>query len=135
VRALERVAGTLSLGAAIVHGGLSPAHFAEWWGYGVVFAAAAVAQTLLGLALLLDAVDPAQPGARTTERVMLAMGIVGNTLLVALYLVTRTFGIPVGPGAGETEAIAPIDVATQAMEIGVIVLLVILLRRAWARES
>lgn len=107
------VAGALSLLAAMAHGGLAPEHFSEWWGYGAFFAIAATAQALLGLALLLDAL----PTPRGRRDVALA-GFAGQAILVAFYVLTRTWGIPFfGPGAGSVEEIAPIDVVTVAMEV------------------
>lgn len=109
----RRLAGALSLLAAFVHGGLTPEHFTEWWGYGAFFAVAATAQALLGLALLLDAVP--DPRAR---RAVWRLGLVGQLLLVAMYVLTRTVGIPlVGPSAGSIEEVAPIDVLAVGMEL------------------
>jgi hypothetical protein len=132
MRTIERLAGGLSLAAGLAHFGLGPAHFRVWWGYGLFFVLAAAAQILLGLALVMDALDPAALGASLprVQRALYFAGIVGNALLIALYVVTRTWGIPFfGPAAGGVERVAPIDVATEIAQLGVIVLLAVLVAR------
>ena len=112
MRRLASAVGGASILAGLAHGGLAPAHFEEWWGYGVFFAFAAAAQALFGLAVAMDAV----PAPRARRAVLLA-GAVGNALLLAFYVWTRTVGVPFfGPEAGEVEAVAAIDVAVLALE-------------------
>lgn len=123
MRAQDRAAGVLSLLAGLVHGGLGPEHFREWWGYGLFFAFAAAAQAILGLALLVNPLDPAHPRAPALRRALLLGGIVGNLLLVATYALTRTVGIPIGPGAGEAEPVGALDLATQVAEVATMLLL------------
>ena len=126
------MAGGLSLAAALVHGGLAPEHFGEWWGYGVFFLAAGAAQAILGLALALDAFD-GDPGMR--RRLWLA-GVAGNALLAATYVVSRTAGVPfAGPEAGEVEPWDPLGVATTAAEAAIVVLLAWLLARGRGRAA
>ncbi|HUR68770.1 MAG TPA: hypothetical protein VM370_05945 [Candidatus Thermoplasmatota archaeon] len=112
-------AGVLSLAAALVHGGLTSAHFEEWWGYGAFFLGVTLAQAVLGLALLTDAFE-----ARRDVLAMLVTGIVGNLLVVAMYVISRTTGIPlVGPDAGEVEARDPLGVGTTLAEVATALLL------------
>ena len=116
----RRIAGALSLLAAFAHGGLTSAHFAEWWGYGVFFLAATVCQAVLGLALLMDAFEE-----ESYQRAVAWAGVVGNTLVVAMYILTRTVGVPfVGPLAGKIEPIDAIGVATLVLEVGIVLLLI-----------
>ncbi len=133
-RRREVLAGVLQLGAAAAHGGLAPEHLAEWWGYGLFFLAAAGAQAVLGLALVTRAVNErdAGPSWWRLRRAMLLAGVVGNLLILTLYAVTRTVGIPwFGPSAGEVEAVAPIDLLTGAAEAVSVALLALLLRSSW----
>jgi hypothetical protein len=130
-RRLERVAAWASLGAGAVHGLLVRDHFEEWWGYGLFFLLAGLVQLLFGLALLTDAVNPRDTGAQwhRVRRAVYAIGLVGNVGLVALYVVTRTTGIPfLGPEAGEVEAVSPIDLVAKALEAVAVVALALLLR-------
>jgi hypothetical protein len=132
-KSIQRWAGACSLGAAAAHGSLVSEHLREWWGYGLVFVAAGLAQAVLGLALLTDAFRERdgtfRPGGARGEAALQWAGIVGTLLLVGLYVVTRTVGIPSGPQAGTVEEVAPIDVVTKALEVTVVVLLARLVRR------
>ncbi len=103
------VAAALSLLAALVHLWVAPEHFEEWWGYGAFFLVAAAAQ-LLYVPIVL--IWPARP--------VLLAGIAGNLAIVALYLLTRTSGIPLfGPEAGEVEGFGLLDVCATASEVGI----------------
>ena len=103
------VAAALSLLAALVHLWVTPEHFEEWWGYGAFFVAAAAAQLLYAPLVL---IWPA--------RTILLGGIAGNLAIVALYLLTRTVGIPLfGPEAGEVEGLGLVDVCATASEVGI----------------
>ncbi|HEV8043664.1 MAG TPA: hypothetical protein VGP38_00660, partial [Rubrobacter sp.] len=76
-------ASALSMVAALTHLWAMPEHFEEWWGYGIFFLVAAVAQGFYGLALLRR---PGQP--------LLVLGVGLNLAVVVLYVVTRTIGVP-----------------------------------------
>ncbi|MBA3952926.1 MAG: hypothetical protein H0X57_13740, partial [Rubrobacter sp.] len=120
-RFVVRVAVGLALGAALVHVWAMPGHFAEWWGYGAFFLLVAVAQGLYGLALLV------RPG-----RALFFLGIGGNLAVVALYVVTRTVGVPFfGPHAGEVEAVGITDSVATVLEVALVVALGALSRTAW----
>jgi hypothetical protein len=81
------------------------------------FLAATIAQGFCGAALLRW---PSQP--------LLLLGIVGNSLIILLYLLTRTVGIPFfGPWAGEVEEVEFADVCTTMSEAVLIVALGVLL--------
>lgn len=124
-RGWERVAGTAMIVAAGVHGSLTSTHFAQWWGYGAFFLVATVWQAVIGLALALDALEA--PKARTRS-LLYATGAVGNALLVSLYVVTRTVGIPFfGPDAGLVEGVGALDLVSKGAEVVAIVALARLL--------
>src|SRR5215216_7342782 len=88
-------AAALSLLAGLIHLWVAPEHFEEWWGYGAFFLVAAAAQLLYAPLAL-----------RWPSRTLLIVGIAGNLAIVALYLLTRTVGIPpLGPEAGKVEGL------------------------------
>lgn len=130
-RGLERWAGGLACVAGLVHGGLGPSHFEEWWGYGAFFIVASLAQIILGLALLLDPFDPAQiQDPRRAKRLLHLAGVGGQVLLIVVYVVTRTVGIPfLGPEAGVVEEVAPLDILTKGVEAACVGVLLALLSR------
>jgi hypothetical protein len=114
-----------------VHGSLIHEHAQEWWGYGAFFAVATLAQVLLGLALLTDAVNPRDTGPRwaSLRRGIYWGGLLGTVFLVVLYAVTRTVGIPwFGPEAGTVEEVAAIDVVAKVFELVAVAALALLLR-------
>lgn len=118
-RWLVGTTAALSLAAALLHFLVMPEHFAEWWGYGVFFLVAAVAQTGFAIVVL----------RRPADCRLLWAGVLGNLAIIALWAWTRTVGIPpVGPHAGEVEAVGAIDVASKITEALLIAGLVLLLR-------
>ena len=120
---LLSTAALLSVAAAVIHVWVMPEHFEEWWGYGVFFLIAALAQALYAIVIL-----------RAPTPTLLRVGIIGNVAIIALWVVTRTIGIPVfGPHAGEIEAIGAIDVASKLVELLLIVVLGVMLRSASQR--
>jgi hypothetical protein len=115
---LRYAAVVASAYAALVHNWVLPAHFAEWWGYGLAFLVMAAAQGFYSGLLLLG------PG-----RSVFAAGIAGNAAILALYALTRTLGVPLlGPHAGQVEAVALPDLAAAVAEVALVVALVRLLR-------
>ena len=109
-------AALLSLAAAVIHVLVMPEHFEEWFGYGLFFLVAAAAQALYAVVLL-----------RAPTATVLRVGIVGNLAIIALWVVTRTIGVPVfGPHAGEIEDIGAIDIASKLVEVLLVVVLGVL---------
>jgi hypothetical protein len=110
--------------AGLIHLWVMPEHFQEWWGYGTFFLVAAVAQVAYVPLLL-----------RWPSRSVLVLGIVGNSAIVLLYLLTRGVGIPLfGPEAGEIEEVGIIDVCATSSEAAIVVALGALLLWRLARE-
>jgi hypothetical protein len=107
----------LSAGAAAIHLAVAKMHFEEYTPFGLFFVASGVAQLVWGLWLM----SCPSPG-------LLVGGAVGNALIVVLWIVSRTAGLPVGPEHWKPEAIGFADVAASGFEallaIGCFVLLV-----------
>lgn len=139
-RRLRVCAGGLAIAAALVHGVVSQGHVDEWWGYAAFFVVAALAQGIFGLLLLgapwqYDAAGRYDPlrGA-PVARALYTAGIAGTLVLVIVYLVTRTVGIPLfGPDAGQVESVGADGVIAKGYELALIACLVPL-RRATDRS-
>lgn len=131
-------AAGLSLGAALIHSVLVEEHLAEWWGYGLFFLLAALAQGFYGVLLLAQPWQPSRYGggaldAGRLQRGILLAGILGNLSIVALYVVTRTVGIPFfGPEAGEVEPWTGLGLVSKAAELALVYCLWRLFRTARA---
>jgi hypothetical protein len=103
---LERVtaAGCL-LGAEAIHVAVMDDHFDEWLLAGLFFLAISLAEGLLAVALL---VRPSAAVSRLVVGVSLAT--------VALWLVSRTVGLPFGPAPG-AEPFGPADSIASLLEL------------------
>jgi hypothetical protein len=102
-------AGFASLGAGLVHAAVIREHWSEWAVYGVFFAVVAAGQLGWGLAAL------ARDRAPFPRLVAAA-----NLAVIALWAVTRTVGLPVGPGAGVPEAVGAADLGAVGLQVVVV---------------
>ena len=105
----------LSLLAALIYlWAIMPEHLEGWWGYGTFFLGAAISQGLFSAA-----------GLRWLHgSLLLLLGIEGNLLIVALYFVTRTVGVPVfGPDAVEVEEVGSTDLCATMSELAIVLAL------------
>jgi hypothetical protein len=115
----------LSLVAGLIHLWVTPEHFEEWWGYGAFFLAATTAQ--IGYVPIL---------LRWPNQTIFVLGIVGNSAIILLYLLTRVVGIPLfGPEAGEVESVRFVDVCATASEVAIVNAIGGLLLRGVMRQS
>jgi hypothetical protein len=114
----------LSTGASLIHFVVLPAHWSEYWAYGLFFLVSACAQMLWALWVILA---PSRP--------LYLAGAVGNAAIVALWVVTRTAGIPLGPSAGESEAAQFADVASTVFEALLVIGALALARRHGAQAQ
>src|SRR5487761_574590 len=128
-RRVEKFVGVCVIVSGSAHGLVTQEHFQEWWGYGVFFLVTAICLIGFGLALITDAIDPRYtPGdVQRLRRLMYAIGAVGNVSILVLYVLTRTVGIPLGPGWGSVESVGAIDVLAKTAEILAVAGLVVLL--------
>jgi len=113
----------LSAGAATIHFAVLGPHLRESVLLGVFFAVAAVAQMVWALLVTM----------RPSRRLYIA-GMLGNALVIAVWIVARTVGVPVGPEAGGAEPVGFTDALSTAYEALIIVGAAALARSAAARE-
>lgn len=93
-----------------IHAVVVSPHLREWWVAGAFFIAAAIVQAVCAYAVL---VWRDTRGARA--------GAAVSALLVAIWTISRTVGIPIGPGRGVREAVAVLDVLATSAEIFAVV--------------
>jgi FtsP/CotA-like multicopper oxidase with cupredoxin domain len=122
--ALLIAASLLTLGPAAIHFAVAPAHFQEYVPFGVLFLLTGLAQSALAVAML----------ARPSRRLFLA-GVAGTMGVIALYVVSRSVGLPVGPRPGRPEMIGFPDIACATMEVlSVVVLALLAISRPGSRR-
>lgn len=108
-----------SLVAALIHLTVIREHFKEAALYGSFFLVLTIAQVAFSVVLVI----------RPTRRLLLA-GAAASSLVVVLWAVTRTVGIPLGPAAGDTEPVGLADTVASAAELVVAISAVVALRGA-----
>ncbi len=122
-RLLVYLTALLSVAAGYVHFVYAESHFQEWWAYGAFFVAAGNLQALFG-ALIVWRPRAWMPYA----------GIAGNLGIIAVYFISRTNGVPLGPHARVVEEAGAVDWATTAGQVVIIALCIAMLegrRRRW----
>src|SRR3954453_17670251 len=105
--AVARAAAVVTLlGAAVIHASVVDEHASVWIAEAVFFAVLGTAEGSLAAAI----------AARPSQRVYGApLGLSGAT--VALWAVSRTVGVPVGPQAWRPEAVGQADVIATLLEV------------------
>ena len=100
----------LSMAAAAIHFAVMGEHFAEYVAFGVFFSVVAWSQALWAVGVI----------ALPTRRLLL-VGLVGNALVILVWLTSRTTGLPIGPEAGAPESAAFVDVLSTILEVAIVV--------------
>ncbi|MFG2089781.1 MULTISPECIES: hypothetical protein [unclassified Spirillospora] len=108
VPSARRVAAIGSVLAALVHYAVVPEHLSEWWAYAVFFSAVGMFQLIWAVLVHTG-----------NERPVLLLGLAVNVGVLALWVVSRTAGLPFGPDSGEAEAFGVLDVLSAAAELAV----------------
>jgi hypothetical protein len=112
------LAAVATVVAALVHLVVLPEHTEESLLYGVFFAVLAVGQGTFAWIFLLG-----------PSRFPLVTGALGNVGAIALWLLTRTVGLPFGPFAGQVEPVGSLDLTAVASELLVVFCCLVLLGR------
>jgi len=99
-----------SVGAAAIHFAVVFEHFAEYTLYGVFFLVISWAQLIWPVVLLW-----------WPSRLWLWLGSAGNAIVMAVYVASRTVGLPIGPDLHHAESVGALDVVSCVLEFGLIV--------------
>lgn len=100
----------LSAVAAGIHAWVAPEHYEEYTLFGVFFAVLGFAQAGWAAAVL-----------RRPTRLLYIAGIALSSGLLALWALSRSAGLPIGPEVWEAEPAGLLDVVAGVAELGVIV--------------
>ena len=109
---------SLSAGAAAIHFAVIFEHFTEYALYGVFFLVISWAQLIWAAIVLWR-----------PSRLWLWLGVAGNAVVVAVYVASRTAGLPIGPDVGNPEPVGGLDVVSVVLEVALIAGCVALLWR------
>jgi len=115
--ALRFAVAVAAAGPAAIHFAVIDQHLAEYWLFGVFFVVVALAQLGWVVAVVSD-----------PTRMVYVVGALGNALIAVTWVVSRTTGLPFGPGAGEPEPVGIADVVSTAFELVIVIGAVVLLR-------
>lgn len=119
---------SLSAVAAGIHAWVVPEHYEEYALFGVFFGAIGFAQAGWTAAVL-----------RRPTPLLHVVGIALSAGLLALWALSRTAGVPIGPEAWEAEPAEVLDVAAGVAELGIILVATMSLttprRSAYLRAS
>jgi hypothetical protein len=115
----ERVMLLVGLSAAggVIHAKALFDHASHYWLFGVFFGVLTYAQVLWAMQVY------RRPDDRRWFRTVAA----GNLVVVGIWLVSRTVGLPFGPWAGEAEPLALNDMTASAIELLLTALIVAML--------
>jgi hypothetical protein len=115
----------LSLAAGAIHFAESGSHFDVSWMHGTFFAVVAWLQISWGLAFLV-----------APTRKLLAAAAIGNTVVIGTWLMSRLWGVPVGPDPWTTEPVDLVDALATGFEAAIVLVsLAVLFRPAVAQRS
>jgi hypothetical protein len=118
----NRLVAGLSFGAALIHASVILVHFREYWLFGLFFALVTPLQVVWAV-LVAGGIDDWR---------LLVGGAVANLLIAAVWIVSRTSGLPFGPHPWEPEAVGFKDLLATVDELALGALVLLPLRRAVA---
>ena len=121
---LRNATAIFSAGAGAIHISVIQAHFEEYWAFGVFFAGAAWLQILWAIWVV------ARP-----SRVVALTGIGINGAITAVWVVSRTVGVPLGPEPSVAEPAEFVDIAATSLQVLVILGALGLLSRGATRRD
>jgi hypothetical protein len=109
-------AALASMAAAAIHFSVIKVHFAEYTLYGVFFVLSGIAQLVWPVWLLFRRWRP-----------LFVLGAIGNGLIIALWVVDRLGGVPIGPDAKSPPPFGFGDTVTSGFEVALVACCIVLL--------
>jgi hypothetical protein len=108
----------LSIGAGVIHFAVAGGHFDVAWWHGSFFAVVGWLQLSWAAAIIV------RPDTR-----LLGLAAIGNLGVIAVWFVSRVWGIPFGPDAGVAEPVTLADALATGLQVGIVVVSVTVLTR------
>ena len=122
---LRLLAAAGFVGGATIHAAVVPEHLGEWPAAGIFFILQAAAELTVAALLL-----------TVHQRAVLLAAAVVSAGPLALWLYSRTAGLPFGPETGVPEQVGLADMVACVLEVATLVLAVVLLRGGgWPRRA
>ena len=115
-----RLVGAFAMSAGVIHGVALIQHLSENWRYIVFFAGVAPCQALWGIWLY----------RHPFERRLLVAGAIANLVIVAIWALSRTTGIPVVPALRAPEGAGLLDLFATFDELAIAALAVAVMQPA-----
>ncbi len=115
-----RLVAGFAVAAGVIHAVALVQHFGEGFLYGVFFAVVSASQLAWGTRVY------RQPDKWRS----LAAGAVANLTIAAVWVLSRTTGVPLGPEAGQPEAAGVIDILATLDEVAIAACVIAILRPA-----
>jgi hypothetical protein len=112
--------GALSIMTGVLHAKAMVDHASHYWPFGVFFGLLTCWQTAWGVRAY---------RAQLSRRALVA-GAWVNVAVVLVWLTSRTVGLPIGPWAGEPEALGMIDIMASLDEIVIVAMVASLVSAA-----
>jgi hypothetical protein len=124
-RYLVWVLAVLSFGAGVIHFTVSGEYYSLSWAHGTFFAVIAWLQVAWAVGVIL----------RPTRR-LLVTGVLLNAGIIGVWVMSRVWGVPVGPEAWTPESVALADALSSGCEFGIVALsLAVLVQPAMAQHE
>ena len=124
-RYLRWLLAALSLGAGVIHLAVSGENYQLSWMHGMFFAVVGWLQISWAVAVILR-----------PKRRLLTAGVLLNAGIIGVWVMSRVWGVPVGPEAWTPESVALADALSSGCEFGIVALsLVVLVQPAIAQHE
>jgi hypothetical protein len=124
-RYLRWLLAAFSLGAGVIHLAVSGEHYQLSWMHGMFFAVVGWLQISWAVAVILR-----------PKRRLLTAGVLLNAGIIGVWVMSRVWGVPVGPEAWTPESVALADALSSGCEFGIVALsLAVLVQPAMAQHE
>src|SRR4249920_41373 len=110
-RYLRWVLAALSLGAGVIHFAVSGEHYNLSLLHGTFFAVTAWLQLSYAVAVIIR-----------PNKLLLQAGVLLNAGIVGVWVMSRVWGVPIGPEAWTPESVALADALSSGCEFGIVAL-------------